>query len=68
MKTQIIASIPFANANPELLYHILCTFTTEQVHELAVQNHIKEADMKEYTVMRIVEHKDQINATLNVLG
>lgn len=68
MKPQIIASIPFAHANPELLYHVLCTFTPEQIHALAVQNHIKEGSIKQNTVMRIVDRREDINATLNVLG
>ena len=67
-KTQVIASIPFAEANEDLLYHVLCTFTPEQLHELAKTHNVRESRNKYMTALNIAEHKDRINATLDVLG
>jgi hypothetical protein len=65
---QVIASIPFALTSPEMLYHVLNTFTPEQIHSLAVQNHVKEGSVKEHTIMQIVDCREHINATLDILG
>lgn len=67
-QTQVLASIPFANANPELLFHVLCTFTDTQIHEFARMHKIRESNDRIFTAMNIVDNKDRINATLNVLG
>ena len=68
MKTQVLASIPFAQANPELLFHVLCTFSDEQVHELAKMNSVRESRNKYATVCNIVDNKDHINAKLDILA
>lgn len=65
---KVLDTIPFAEANEDFLFHVLCTFSREQIGDLARTHSIPESPNNKFaTVQNIVDNKDRISAVVDIL-